>query len=230
MRYSVVIPAAGQGKRMKLNKNKQFLLLEDKPVIIHTLEIFQSDDWCEAIIIVGNESEKEQIRELTKLYGISKVKRIVSGGKERQQSVYNGLKALIGDVIVLIHDGARPFVKTDHLHDLVKEASSTEAAILAVPIKDTVKESSGCKVSRTVDRANLWSVQTPQAFKLKAILEAHEWAEQSEYVGTDDASLMEGLNRTISIVTGDYFNIKLTTPEDIIFAESILRLKRGGTY
>lgn len=230
MRYSVVIAAAGQGKRMKLNKNKQFLLLEDKPVIIHTLEIFQSDDWCEAIIIVGNESEKEQIRELTKLYGISKVKRIVSGGKERQQSVYNGLKALTKDMIVLIHDGARPFVKTEHLHDLVKEANRTEAAILAVPIKDTVKESSGSKVSHTVDRTNLWSVQTPQAFHLKAILEAHQWAEQNEFLGTDDASLMEGLNKTISIVTGDYFNIKLTTREDIIFAESILRLKRGGAY
>lgn len=230
MKYSVVIPAAGQGKRMKLNKNKQFLLLEDKPVIIHTLEVFQNDDWCEVIIVVGNESEKEQIRELTKLYGITKVKRIVSGGKERQHSVYNGLKALTKDMIVLIHDGARPFVKTEHLHDLVKEASDTEAAILAVPIKDTVKESSGSKVSRTVDRTNLWSVQTPQAFKLKAILEAHQWAEKSHFLGTDDASLMECLNKTISIVTGDYFNIKLTTREDIIFAESILRLKRGGAY
>lgn len=230
MKYSVVIPAAGQGKRMKLNNNKQFLLLEDKPVIIHTLAVFQNDDWCEAIIVVGNETEKKQLRDLIKLYGISKVKKVVSGGKERQQSVYNGLKALTGDVIVLIHDGARPFVEKEHLHDLVIEASCSEAAILAVPIKDTIKESNGTKVSRTVDRANLWSVQTPQAFHLKAILEAHQWAEQNEFLGTDDASLMEGLNKTISIVTGDYFNIKLTTREDIIFAESILRLKRGGAY
>lgn len=230
MRYSVVIPAAGQGKRMKLNKNKQFLLLDDKPVIIHTLEIFQNDDWCEAIVVVGNDSELEQIRELTNLYRITKLKRIVPGGKERQQSVYNGLKALSGDVIVLIHDGARPFVKTDYLHELVMEASRIKAAILAVPIKDTVKESSGSEVSRTVDRTNLWSVQTPQAFHLKEILEAHEWAEKSQFLGTDDASLMERLNKTISIVKGDYFNIKLTTQEDIIFAESILRVKRGGAY
>lgn len=227
MKYSVVIPAAGHGKRMKLNKNKQFLLLEDKPLIIHTLEIFQYDDWCEEIIVVANESEIKQIKQLITTYKILKVTKVVSGGEERQQSVYNGLKALTKDVIVLIHDGARPFVKTDHIHDLVKEANRNQAAILAVPIKDTVKESSGREVLRTVDRANLWSVQTPQAFQLKAILEAHQWAEQNQFLGTDDASLMECLNKKISIVSGDYFNIKLTTREDIIFAESILRVKRG---
>jgi len=217
MKYSVVIPAAGHGKRMKLNKNKQFLLLEDKPLIIHTLEIFQYDNWCEEIIVVANESEIKQIKQLITTYKILKVKRVVSGGEERQQSVYNGLKSLTKDVIVLIHDGARPFVKIDHIHDLVKEANRNEAAILAVPIKDTVKESNGRKVLRTVDRANLWSVQTPQAFQLKAILEAHQWAEQNQFLGTDDASLMEGLNKTISIVSGDYFNIKLTTREYLIF-------------
>jgi 2-C-methyl-D-erythritol 4-phosphate cytidylyltransferase len=213
---------------MKLNKNKQFLLLEDRPLIIHTLEIFQNDDWCEEIIIVVNESEQEQIRQLINRYEILKVTQVVLGGQERQQSVYNGLKALTKNVIVLIHDGARPFVRKDQIHDLVKEANCNGAAILAVPIKDTVKESSGRKVSRTVDRTNLWSVQTPQAFQLKSILEAHEWAEKNEFLGTDDASLMEGLNKTISIVVGDYFNIKLTTREDIVFAESILRVKRGS--
>ncbi|OIJ17115.1 2-C-methyl-D-erythritol 4-phosphate cytidylyltransferase [Anaerobacillus alkalilacustris] len=227
MKYSVVIPAAGQGKRMKLNKNKQFLLLEDKPVIVHTLNTFQNDNWCEEIIIVANKDEIEQITQLTNIYKISKVSKVVFGGTERQHSVRNGLKALGGDKIVLVHDGARPFVKEEHIHRLVEETEKTEAAILAVPIKDTVKMSEGEYVSHTVDRSSLWSVQTPQAFRLQAILSAHEWAEKNNFLGTDDASLMEKLEKPVSIVTGDYFNIKLTTREDIVFASSILRVRRG---
>jgi 2-C-methyl-D-erythritol 4-phosphate cytidylyltransferase len=227
MKYKVVIPAAGQGKRMNLNKNKQFLLLEDKPVIIHTLYNFESDEWCEEIVVVANEKEIEQIRELTTAYGISKVVKIVSGGVQRQNSVFNGLRALNGDPVVLIHDGARPFVKKELIHELVNVAELSEAAILAVPIKDTVKESNAQKVVRTVDRNNLWSVQTPQAFRLQAIRSAHEEAERAQFLGTDDASLMEYINKPVSIVTGDYFNIKLTTKEDIVFAEAILRVKRG---
>lgn len=228
MRYSVVIPAAGQGKRMKLNKNKQFLLLENKPVIIHTLEVFQSDMYCESIVVVANKNEIDKIRELASTYGVSKVTKIVPGGRERQDSVRNGLKECVGNGIVLIHDGARPFVDKDHIHQLVTEAENSGAAVLAVPIKDTVKMSRDNKVLHTVDRSHLWSVQTPQAFRFEAILAAHEWALKNDFVGTDDASLMENIAEPVSIVTGDYFNIKLTTQEDIVFAESILRLKRGG--
>lgn len=228
MKYSVVIPAAGQGKRMNINKNKQFLLLDEKPVIIHTLTIFETDEWCEEIIIVANKNEIDQIRELTSTYNISKATKIIVGGRERQDSVRNGLKAITGvDKIVLIHDGARPFVKIEHIHQLVIEVEKTEAAILAVPIKDTVKESEGNIVLKTVDRSSLWSVQTPQAFRLHSIVFAHEWAEKNQFLGTDDASLLERLDKQVSIVLGDYFNIKLTTQEDIIFAESILRVRRG---
>lgn len=228
MMYSVVIPAAGQGKRMKLDKNKQFLILEEKPVIIHTLEVFQRDSWCEEIIIVANSSEVEQIKELISTYGITKVNKIVPGGNERQNSVYNGLKAVEKAEIVLIHDGARPFVTEELIHKLVVEAENKDAAILAVPIKDTVKESDGTKVLHTVDRSKLWSAQTPQAFKSEIILQAHEWAEKNQFIGTDDASLLEQLQKGVSIVLGDYFNIKLTTPEDIVFAQSIMQVKRGG--
>jgi 2-C-methyl-D-erythritol 4-phosphate cytidylyltransferase len=227
MKYSVVIPAAGQGKRMKLNKNKQFLLLENLPVIIHTLEVFQNDDWCVEIVVVANANEIEEIEELINTYGVTKVIKVVPGGDERQNSVHNGLKAVKNAGIVLIHDGARPFVTKAHIHELVLAVTKNGGAILAVPIKDTVKECAGMKVLQTVDRSTLWSVQTPQAFQLETILKAHEWAEQHHFIGTDDASLLEQLQINVSIVPGDYFNIKLTTPEDIVFAQSILRVKRG---
>lgn len=228
MKYTVVIPAAGQGKRMKLNKNKQFLLLDKKPVIVHTLEVFQNDINCEEIVIVANEKEIDLMNDLIHTYKINKVKQIVAGGSERQHSVKKGLDTISGDEkIVLVHDGARPFVNEEHIHQLVKEAKSTNAAILAVPIKDTVKQSEGNKISHTVDRSNLWLAQTPQAFRLKMIKEAHQWAMENQFLGTDEASLLEKLNKPTSIVMGNYFNIKLTTQEDIVFAESILRLKRG---
>lgn len=225
--YSVVIPAAGQGKRMKLNKNKQFLVLEEKPVIIHTLEVFQMDSWCEEIIIVANSTEVEQIKELISTYEMTKVNKIVPGGNERQNSVYNGLKVVEKAEIILIHDGARPFVTEELIHKLVLVAQKKDAAILAVPIKDTVKESDGIEILHTVDRSRLWSAQTPQAFKSEVILQAHEWADKNQFIGTDDASLLEQLQKGVSIVLGDYFNIKLTTPEDIVFAQSIMRVKRG---
>ncbi|RXJ03015.1 2-C-methyl-D-erythritol 4-phosphate cytidylyltransferase [Anaerobacillus alkaliphilus] len=228
MNYSVVIPAAGQGKRMKLNHNKQFLQLENKPVIIHTLEIFQQDEWCKEIIVVANPNEAEQIRDLTNTYRITKAKQIVSGGSERQHSVYNGLKAVKDSEIVLIHDGARPFVEEDLIHKLVIETDRSDAAILAVPIKDTVKECIESTITHTVDRSSLYSAQTPQAFSLKTILEAHKLAEENQFLGTDDASLVENLQKKVSIVMGDYFNIKLTTQEDIVFARSILQVKRGA--
>ncbi len=227
MNYSVVIPAAGQGKRMKLNHNKQFLLLENKPVLIHTLEIFEQDEWCKEIIVVVNPNEAERINELTNTYGVTKANQIVPGGSERQHSVYNGLKAVTQSEIVLIHDGARPFVTVDLIHSLVLKTADTGAAIVAVPIKDTVKQSVGSIITHTVERSNLWSAQTPQAFRLKTILEAHQWAEEHQFLGTDDASLLERLQQRVSIVTGDYFNIKLTTPEDVIFAQSILQVKKG---
>jgi 2-C-methyl-D-erythritol 4-phosphate cytidylyltransferase len=227
MKYSVVIPAAGQGKRMKLNKNKQFLLLENLPVIIHTLEVFQNDDWCVEIVVVANANEIKEIEELINTYGVTKVIKVVPGGNERQNSVHNGLKAVNSAGIVLIHDGARPFVTQAHIHELVLAVTNNCGAILAVPIKDTVKKCGGMEVLQTVDRSTLWSVQTPQAFQLETILKAHEWAEQHHFIGTDDASLLEQLQINVSIVPGDYFNIKLTTPEDIVFAQSILRVKRG---
>lgn len=225
MDYYVVIPAAGQGKRMNAGMNKQFIKLNNIPVIIHTLRVFSDDEDCKGIVLAVNEHEVNFFIELIREYHIKKVIKIVNGGKERQNSVYNGLKALQDqdkDAIVLVHDGARPFIKKSTIHELVNCASIFEGAIVAVPVKDTIKSVRNHIVEKTVERSSLWSVQTPQAFRLSVILEAHQDAENNQILGTDDSSLVERLGKKVHIVMGDYENIKLTTPEDLIYGEAIL--------
>jgi 2-C-methyl-D-erythritol 4-phosphate cytidylyltransferase len=222
MFYEVVIPAAGQGKRMGAGHNKQFIELQSVPVIIHTLRVFDQDPWCKNIILVINEKEKEQFERLLRRYRIQKVAALVNGGQERQYSVYNGLLAVRDADIVLIHDGARPFVTKSLIHRLVEEVQQSGAAIAAVPVKDTIKRVKDFVVTETVERSSLWSVQTPQAFRRSLVIQAHEQAKKAGYIGTDDASLVERMGHDVKIVEGDYQNIKLTTPEDLIFAEAIL--------
>lgn len=222
MNYQVVIPAAGQGKRMNAGKNKQFIELEQVPVIVHTLRVFEDHSMCVGIILVINEQERADFLQLINDYGLSKVKHLVVGGSERQFSVYNGLQAVDEGEIVLIHDGARPFITQRGIENLLSKAKETGAAILAVPVKDTIKRVQNGLVTETVERSSIWSVQTPQAFQLSLVLEAHQRANKENYLGTDDASLVERLGSPISIVHGNYTNIKLTTPEDLVIAKSIL--------
>ncbi|RNA66144.1 2-C-methyl-D-erythritol 4-phosphate cytidylyltransferase [Alteribacter keqinensis] len=228
--YTVIIPAAGQGKRMGAGHNKQFLLLHDKPLIVHTLTVFAQDTHCREVILVVNEQEIEDMSALIKTYGIQKTVRIVPGGRERQQSVFEGLKAVSSDEeIVLIHDGARPFIKVSDIQKLVRSAVQDGAAIIAVPVKDTVKQVEQGEVTNTVDRSSLWAVQTPQAFRLSGILKAHKRAERDGFSGTDDASLVEWIGERVRVVEGDYQNIKLTTPEDMWFAEAIIKMRKEET-
>ncbi|SFA48524.1 2-C-methyl-D-erythritol 4-phosphate cytidylyltransferase [Parageobacillus thermantarcticus] len=222
MRYDVVIPAAGQGKRMKAGMNKQLMELQNEPLIVRTLKVFENDEWCRGIIVVINEAERTQFEQLFSRFHIKKITAIVGGGKERQHSVYNGLQAIKNSDIVLIHDGARPFVTIELIHQLVNEAKEHGAAIPAVRVKDTVKKVRGQFVEETVERSSLWAVQTPQAFHVSLALRAHEQAQKDGYIGTDDASLVERIGGKVKIVEGDYRNIKLTTPDDLLFAEAIL--------
>ena len=225
MSYQVVIPAAGQGKRMGAGKNKQFITLQSKPIIIHTLNVFEHDPLCDGIVLVINKDEQFEMESLLTQFDIKKVRSIIHGGLERQHSVYNGLKSGgIKSDVVLVHDGARPFVKHQYIHMLVEVAAKNGASTLAVPVKDTVKRvSSDLTVIETVDRSNIWAVHTPQAFQVPLIVQAHESAEEEGYLGTDDASLVERLGKSVYIVEGDYKNIKLTTPDDLLFAEAILQ-------
>lgn len=224
MNYQVIIPAAGQGKRMNAGKNKQFVELNDIPVIVHTLLVFQNHSSCSSIILVINELERHIFTTLIEKYGLTKVSQLISGGSERQESVYNGLKAAECEII-LIHDGARPFIKVSKIEELVKTVKEKGAALVAVPVKDTIKRVKDDSVVETVERAALWAAQTPQAFQLPIIIEAHKHAEKTGFLGTDDASLVEEIGTSVAVVLGDYTNIKLTTPDDLIVAKAILERK-----
>ncbi|MGG3449709.1 2-C-methyl-D-erythritol 4-phosphate cytidylyltransferase [Domibacillus aminovorans] len=223
MNYFVVIPAAGKGKRMKAGRNKLLLELEGKPVIIHTLAVFEADSSCEGIVLSIHPDERFEFEQLLLTYNIQKVYAFATGGQERQHSVYSGLKMLPPETdIVLVHDGARPFITKETIARLVESASNTGAAIAAVLVKDTIKQAEGGAVSQTVDRSNLWSVQTPQAFRTALLVSAQQKAEEEQFLGTDESSLVERTGYQVQIVESDYDNIKLTTPEDLYFARAII--------
>lgn len=223
MAYQVIIPAAGQGKRMGAGRNKLLIELSGIPVLIHTLWVFEKDEDCTEIILAIHPQDEAEFHTLLKKYKITKVTRIVYGGKERQDSIHHALKTLNGDGIVLVHDAARPFIKREYVHLVAETAAKTGAAIIGVPAKDTMKKVSHGQVVETVERSSLWIVQTPQAFRISLLLSAYQKAQEDHFTGTDDASLVERLNAPITMIKGDYDNIKLTTPEDLFFAEAILK-------
>ncbi|RIW30013.1 2-C-methyl-D-erythritol 4-phosphate cytidylyltransferase [Bacillus salacetis] len=226
MKYQVIIPAAGQGKRMKAGKNKLLLELDGRPILFHTLDVFENDPECEGIILAIHEDDKETLEKLAEKHKLSKIKRMVIGGKERQDSVYNALKSVQDAEMILVHDGARPFIAQSTIKELVKGAETRGAAIAAAPVKDTIKKAAGGIVQETIERSSLWQVQTPQAFRIGLLTEAHQRAEREGFTGTDDASLVERLGEEVGIVESDYDNIKITTPEDLYFAEAILAKRR----
>lgn len=223
MSYQVIIPAAGQGKRMRAGKNKVLLQLKDIPILIHTLKVFELDEACEGIILAISAGDEDHFSSLLKKYRIKKVSSLVAGGNERQHSVYNGLQAAKKEGIVLVHDAARPFIEKRVIHELVSVAEKDGAAVVAVPVKDTIKKVNNFEVVETIERSSLWAIQTPQAFRVSLLEEAHNLALAQNFLGTDEASLVERLHVPVKIVEGDYDNIKLTTPEDLYFAEAIIK-------
>ncbi|WP_285769182.1 2-C-methyl-D-erythritol 4-phosphate cytidylyltransferase [Peribacillus sp. SI8-4] len=225
MFYDVVIPAAGQGKRMKAGMNKLFIELSGIPIIVHTLRVFEEDPDCRKIILPINLAERDYFNQLMAAYGINKVKELVNGGGERQQSVYNGLQHADAE-IVLVHDGARPFIERGQISELCEAASLHGGAVIAVPVKDTIKKAMDNRILETVERSSLWAVQTPQAFRISTLKRAHEQAEAEAFLGTDDASLLEWIDEQVVIIEGNYDNIKITTQEDLYFAEAILHKQK----
>ncbi|WP_407271476.1 2-C-methyl-D-erythritol 4-phosphate cytidylyltransferase [Radiobacillus sp. PE A8.2] len=225
MEYIAITLAAGEGKRMNAGDNKQFLAIGGKPLIIHTLDVFQKDTWCKEIILVVNPKEKQRMEQLLNKHSFNKPITLVEGGAFRQNSVFLGLKQIKDpEAIVFIHDGARPFIEIDALHRLAQVTQEKYAALLAVPVTDTIKQRVGSQL-HTLDRQTLWAAQTPQAFRFDVIYDAHERAINEDYLGTDDASLVERLGKEVAIVRGSYDNIKLTTPEDLHRADTYLRDK-----
>ncbi|KAF0221377.1 MAG: 2-C-methyl-D-erythritol 4-phosphate [Geobacteraceae bacterium] len=214
------------GKRMGADINKQYLLLAGMPIVARTISVFEQADFVDEIYLVTPSQEIPYCREqVVERYGFTKVRRIVPGGAERQNSVLNGLRAMADvsdDDVVLIHDGVRPFIPAGVLEHAVETARLHDGALVAVPAKDTIKVVTDGIVRETPPRENLWLAQTPQAFRYAIIRAAHEIAEAERYLGTDDASLVERMGKDVRIVMGDYRNIKITTPEDLILAEAFL--------
>ncbi|MBO5239786.1 MAG: 2-C-methyl-D-erythritol 4-phosphate cytidylyltransferase [Lachnospiraceae bacterium] len=222
---SAVVLAAGQGKRMNSNVQKQFMLLQNKPVLYYSLKCFQDCEEVEQIILVTGRGEIEYCKtEVVERYGFDKVKQIVAGGKERYDSVEQGLNC-ISNGIVLIHDGARPLVTEDMIKRSIKVAGEVGACTVGVPVKDTIKvvDEAGFGI-RTPDRKTLWQIQTPQTFQVSIIKDAYLKMRTfgCENI-TDDTMLVERfMNVQSKVIEGDYRNMKITTPEDMALAEALL--------
>ena len=225
-KVTVLIPAAGTGKRMGKAPAKQFLTLGDKPILAHTLLAFQRAAEIDEIIPILSEEDLEScLGEIIEGYHITKVKTLVVGGKERQDSVANGLNKLEKDAaIILVHDGVRPFVTPEMIKETVDYAKRGECVAVGVPIKDTIKEVNDKGIVRsTLERSRLWAIQTPQAFPVRILKHAYEEALSKRLYGTDDATLVERAGGSVRIIMGSYENIKITTPEDLMVAEEILK-------
>ncbi|RAK48572.1 2-C-methyl-D-erythritol 4-phosphate cytidylyltransferase [Macrococcoides bohemicum] len=221
--YDVIIPAAGMGKRMQANQNKILLTINHKSILEHTVQVFQNDDNCRAIHLAAQRDEISMLQSMLTNY--SKIDVITEGGSERQYSIYNVLKVIEPCEYVFVHDAARPFVTQDTLNKLYESIQQNHSVIAAVKVKDTIKRIENDQVTETLKRDELWQIQTPQAFSYQLLLDAYNKADADHFLGTDDASLVERISK-VHIVESDYDNIKITTPEDMFFAEAILK-KRG---
>ena len=220
-----IIAAAGAGTRMASDRPKQFLLLAGTPVIFHTLKVFEECDSIDEVIVVLPAAESAGFLSLAGKYGVRKVTRVVPGGATRADSVKRGLLAIRAATaeIVVVHDGVRPFVTVAEIDNTVAAAKSDGAAILVAPVTDTIKEVSGPRIVRTADRSVLRRALTPQCFRYELLREAYQHADVSDPSLTDESALVEQLGKPVSIVEGSARNIKITTAEDLLIAEAILK-------
>lgn len=225
-KIAVIIVAGGSGKRMASPVKKQFIKLRDKAILAYTIEAFQCMEEIQDIIVVTSKEDISKVKtEIVEKYDFHKVRCIVEGGKERQDSVYNGLLAVDESMqYVMIHDGARPFISQSILKEAIEKTIRYKATVVAVPTKDTIKrvDVEQNTVKETLPREQLWLAQTPQSFKKELLLKAYHYAIEQKLAVTDDSSIVEAYGHKVAIVLGDYKNIKITTPEDLILGESFL--------
>lgn len=229
-KVAAIIVAGGSGKRMGMAIKKQYILLEEKEVLAHTIEAFNNCTFIDEIIVVVGEEEIEATREnIIRKYGYTKVKKVVAGGKERQDSVYNGLiNTDDQSKYVMIHDGARPFITKETISKALEVVKQNKACVVAVPVKDTIKvvNNTSKEIEHTPKRETLWSVQTPQCFEKDMLLSAYEFAHENNLAVTDDSMLVEAYGKKVYIVEGDYTNIKITTKDDLILGKAILEASK----
>lgn len=216
-----LLVAAGEGRRF--GKRKQYIEVKGKPLIFYSLKALEDSSFVDFFYVVTNEDEVEKCQSIVRKNKFLKCRGVIAGGKERQDSVRNGLHALPPETKwVLIHDGARPLLSEGIIERCVKAIREGMGVITAVPEVDTVKEVKEGYVVRTVDRSSIWRVQTPQLFPFSLLKEVHEKAWQKGVYFTDDAALFEWAKLPVKVVRGDYRNIKLTYPEDLLVIDFLL--------
>ena len=222
---SALLVAAGKGTRMGPNVDKLFLELNGVPVVVHTWRRLEQSTAIDNIVAVVREGMQSAFEELARRFNFQKPFRLVTGGKERQDSVWNGLSALSADAeIVAIQDAARPVTSLEVIAATVEAARQTGAAVAAQPVTDTIKESEdGKRIKRTLDRSRLWAVQTPQTFRVEIIRHALSEARKRGLVFTDDTAACELINQPVELVLSTSPNPKVTRPEDVPFVEAILK-------
>ncbi|MCX5714455.1 MAG: 2-C-methyl-D-erythritol 4-phosphate cytidylyltransferase [Candidatus Omnitrophica bacterium] len=224
MFVSCIVLAAGKGARFGSSIPKPLIEVGRRPVIIRCLQLLSLVPSIKEIIVVVNTGNRDGIKASIRVFRIAKVRKIVLGGRERKDSVARGLKCISPEAdLVLIHDSARPFINKTLVASVIKEAKKFKAAILAVPVKATIKVVRKTVAERTLSRDHLWEAQTPQVFEKKLILEAYRRFGHCQV--TDDAMLAEKLGVKVRVVKGSYDNIKITTPEDLAIAEAIAKRK-----
>ena len=229
LKVTAIVPAAGSGLRMKGNVPKQFLLLDGLPIHVHTLKALEPAPQIDEVILVVPESQLSFCQtEVVYKYNLKKISIVIPGGEKRQDSVYEGLQAVSADTDwVMVHDGVRPFVTQAMIESAIKAAQEAkDGAVVAIPMRDTPKEVSSNRITKTLDRQRLWLAQTPQVFRRSLFLRAHEEARSQGIYGTDDAALVERLGGCVRIALGSEENIKVTTPADLELAEAIIATRR----
>lgn len=222
----VIIAAAGEGTRLKAQVPKAFVLVNGRALLTYSLDVFEASPLVDSVILVVPPAEIVAGEKIIGEAGFKKIKQVIAGGKTRTESVANGLNALDADTqYVAIHDGARPLVSLRIVEEALRVCYDGNAVIVAVPVKPTIKRVNAIDstVVETIDRRDLWEVQTPQVFAKDLIVRAHAAASAD---ATDDAVLVERLGERVKVVMGDYENFKVTTPEDLVIVESLLRKRK----
>ncbi|HZI50605.1 MAG TPA: 2-C-methyl-D-erythritol 4-phosphate cytidylyltransferase [Terriglobia bacterium] len=224
MSVTAIIAAAGAGRRMKSDRPKQLLTLQNTPILIYTVRKFDACRLIERILVAAPQESVDEVRRLVAGAGFSKPVSVVQGGARRQDSVAVAMQHLSPDTtIVTVHDAVRPFVRVDEIEAVIAQAQKSGAAVLAIPIVDTVKQIRKDVIDSTLTREHLVLAQTPQAFRIEVLREAFERARRDEYYGTDESSLVERLGLPVAVVRGSERNIKITRPDDLALAQFFLQ-------
>jgi 2-C-methyl-D-erythritol 4-phosphate cytidylyltransferase len=230
MNVTAIIAAAGAGRRMKSDRPKQLLALDGTPILIYTIRKFDMCPLVDRIVVAAPQESVDEVRKLVAGAGFSRPVSVVQGGARRQDSVATAMQHLSPETtIVAVHDAVRPFVSVQEIETAILEADKSGAAVLAIPIVDTVKQIRKDVVDSTLTREHLVLAQTPQVFRVEVLREAFERAKRDDYYGTDESSLVERLGLPVAVVRGSERNIKITRPGDLALARFFLQEERTSS-